>query len=128
MGISRFERSLKGRGNIQGLDHLLGDLEKIIKEFPNEVNKVTNTIGSSLKGHIVKLVPVDTGELRTSLVFRSTGNYEVTVGTTKEYAGHVNYGTRRRGGVYFLERGIQNFEDNDLEPLLEHCIKKVLKK
>lgn len=112
---------------IKGMSELLKDLDRIEREFPQEVNKVTNTIGNALRGHIIKVTPVDTGELRRSIVFSNTGKYEVTVGTTKKYAPYVNYGTKRQKGQYFLEKGIDEFKDESLEKTLDYCIKKVLK-
>lgn len=128
---------------IDGMKELLRDLDRIEKEFPKEANKLTNKVGNVLKGEVKAITPVDTGELRSSIVFRTTGTYEVTVGTSKEYAPHVNYGHKTMkgkgkkssrlnsvfavSGQYFLEKGIENFEKNNLKPLLEHCIEKVIK-
>lgn len=112
---------------IDGMKELLKGLDRIEKEFPKEANKLTNKVGDSLKGSIKAITPVDTGELEGSIAFKTTGTYEVTVGTPKEYAPYVNYGTKRQKGQYFLEKGIENFEKNNLKPLLEHCIEKVIK-
>ena len=59
--------------------------------------------------------PKDTGELIQSMSIEPVINGEGTVGYTKEYAPHVEYGHRTRGGGYvegqhFLQRNAEQQE------------------
>ncbi len=67
--------------------------------------------------------PVDTGELRLSL-----GHAGDTVGYTKDYAPHVEYGHRTRGGGYvqgqrFLQRNVKAQEPIFRQDLIDQLRK-----
>ena len=53
--------------------------------------------GEKIRGNAVLLCPVDTGELRNSIRVQRLAPGVVTVGTNKEYAIFVEYGTGTQG-------------------------------
>lgn len=55
--------------------------------------------GEKIRGNAVLLCPVDTGELRNSIRVQRLAPGVVTVGTNKEYAVFVEYGTGTQGDL-----------------------------
>lgn len=53
--------------------------------------------GEKVRGNAVLLCPVDTGELRNSIKVQPTAPLTVSVGTNKEYAIFVEFGTGTMG-------------------------------
>lgn len=53
--------------------------------------------GEKVRGNVVLLCPVDTGELRNSIKVQSTAPLTVSVGTNKEHAVFVEFGTGTQG-------------------------------
>lgn len=74
--------------------------------------------------------PVDTGELRQSAGIDVEGKGKAIVGYSKEYAPHVEYGHRTRGGGYvagqhYLQRNVEKEGPAYKKALLEN-LKRVL--
>lgn len=89
-----------------GVDALADELRRLSEvRFDAVVRKSMTQIYN--RGKAPGGTPVDTGELRLSL-----GQSGDEVGYTKEYAPHVEYGHRTRGGgfvkgQYFLKRNVE---------------------
>lgn len=67
--------------------------------------------------------PVDTGELRISLT--QTGD---TVGYTKDYAPHVEYGHRTRGGGYVQGQHFLKKNVDVQRPIFEEDLRRELRR
>lgn len=67
--------------------------------------------------------PVDTGELRISLT--QTGD---TVGYTKDYAPHVEYGHRTRGGGYVQGQHFLKKNVDAQRPIFEEDLRRELRR
>lgn len=67
--------------------------------------------------------PVDTGELRISLT--QTGD---TVGYTKDYAPHVEYGHRTRGGGYVQGQHFLKKNVDTQRPIFEEDLRRELRR
>lgn len=86
--------------NVKGIDSLM----KKLTELGGNANKVLETsIAKQTKlvqGEAKELCPVDTGDLRQSIVTDiKTGQSKVTgkISTNNEYASYVEFGTGRKG-------------------------------
>ncbi len=105
-GVERLEKKLKTLNALR---------------FDAVVKKNTTQLFNYMKsGH----TPVDTGELRQSLSHDGKG----TVGYTKEYAPHVEYGHRTVdggwvSGQYYLKNGVAHQRDIYRQDLID-AIKK----
>lgn len=77
------------------------ELMKKMRSLCNDSDKILRhgllKAGEKVRGRAVLLCPVDTGELRNSIKVRSTAPNVVTVGTNKEYAIFVEFGTGTMG-------------------------------
>lgn len=136
-------------GRVEGLDKFLKDLERMERDFPKESRKMMNSIGSVAKSKAQANVPVDTGELRLKMQFRTLSESEVVVFNNLNYAAHVEWGHKTRlgtggkssslynkkgertkrkiEGVFFLKKAINSTEEQ-LPELVGAMVKKVLKK
>lgn len=75
--------------------------------------------------------PLDTGELRQSMHV-SIGGEEAVVGYSKDYAPHVEFGHRTRGGSYvegqhYLQRNVEAERPKYMQ-LMKDNIRKVLRR
>ena len=111
---------------ISGIDNFIKNITEAQREFPKELQKLMERYGLKiLKGAKLK-TPVDTGQLRNNWTLEKDDLY-VKIFNNTEYAIHVEYGHRTRGGrsyiegVYMLkatyEKEIDNFSQ-DLQTLL----------
>lgn len=77
------------------------ELMKKMRSLCNDSDKILRQgllkAGEKVRGRAVLLCPVDTGELRNSIKVQSTAPNVVTVGTNKEYAIFVEFGTGTMG-------------------------------
>lgn len=62
-------------------------------------------VGALILSHARAYVPVDTGNLRDSLVYGVAGDV-LTVGTAVEYAPFVELGVMGRAGTHFLRNAV----------------------
>lgn len=114
-------------GRVEGLDKFLKDLERMERDFPKESRKMMNSIGSVAKSKAQANAPVITGELRSKMQFRAISENEVVIFNNLHYAGHVEWGTRKFKGRFFLKKAINSTEEQ-LPELVGAMVKKVLKK
>lgn len=117
---------------IKGMKNLLKDLEKIQNNFPKKSRIFLDSLGNRVKAKAKIKVPVDTGELRNSIKSETISENEVKVYTNKDYALHIEYGHRTRGGgfyegKYFLKKSVGEVKE-DLPELSKKFIKEVLEK
>ena len=74
-------------------------LDTVLEEFLNDV-------GSDWLEDTKANTPVDSGELRRSMTFegakKSAGGFEIAVSNNLDYAEHVEYGHRTRGGKGYV--------------------------
>ena len=84
-------------------------IRKGAKDYPGIVNDIAPQVleaGSAMvQADAILLAPVDTGNLRGSIVRRVLGNIAI-VGTNVDYAQHVEYGTRRSRAQPYLRPAI----------------------
>lgn len=83
--------------NLSGIDNLLDGLEKLGSgEVKRAVDEGTCKAARQMQSDAKLNVPVDSGELRNSIVVTKIPNgYDV--GTNKEYSEYVEFGTGQRG-------------------------------
>lgn len=97
-----------------GLDEMEKALSRMIEQtYPAEFSQMVGQIAYELQGQVKQKTPHDTGRLQDSWTvgpIRKAGDtYIIEVYTNVEYAAHVEYGHRTRGGggyvpgVYMME-------------------------
>lgn len=100
---------------LEGLDELLEKLNKIEEQKQIKINRFVAQEGEILKSLVVEKTPVDTGLLREGWKRSRVAQGRTEVFNNTEYANHVEYGHRTRGGNGFvkgrkmLHRGLLEF-------------------
>lgn len=121
--------------NIKGLDEALAQMENINSRIDAELTSTLNNEGIEWRDDVKANTPVDSGELRRSMVFEGvnkTGSgFEMSLTNNLAYAGHVEFGHRTRGGkgvvkgVYMMKKGTTRLEQrlpNKLEQAMERAL------
>ena len=88
---------------IDGLDNILDNLENISSKLDGAVQNGVAKGGKAIQAQCKAECPVDTGELRNSIVEETTGGggkYTSEIGPTVDYGIYVEMGT----GIYAGER------------------------
>lgn len=123
----------------------VGDLAKRLRKenFEAVMKKTADTVAAEAFGRIVKVTPVDTGQLRRSWTLqpavKTKGGYSATIGTSLFYSIYVEYGHRiMRNGKqigyappkYFLRDAMdafkpesQRFAQRAFEEALRHAVR-----
>ena len=86
----------------QGTEELNAKLKKIVQNFPREKNLFLMQTAENLMARAKKFSPVDTGKLRGSWSRSEPQGDSVEVFNNTEYAAHVEFGHRTRGGGGFV--------------------------
>lgn len=121
--------------NIKGLDEALAQMENINPRIDAELTSTLNNEGIEWRDDVKANTPVDSGELRRSMVFegvnRTGSGFEMSLTNNLSYAGHVEFGHRTRGGkgvvkgVYMMKKGTTRLEQrlpNKLENAMERAL------
>lgn len=112
---------------INGLDNLIKNINNIQSNFHRELQSLIEKHGGILLRNTKMKSPVDTGQLRRSWELEK-GDLYVKLMNRTEYAIHVEYGHRTRGGrnyvegVYMLKTSFEKTEKDftdDLEKLFK---------
>ncbi len=82
---------------VEGLDKLIKKLQQVRSDGDSVIERGLLKAGNKVRNKAVLLCPVDTGELRGSIQVEKTAPLTVAVGTNKEYAPYVEYGTGTQG-------------------------------
>ena len=82
---------------VDGLDKLIKKLREVRADADTVIEKGLLKAGNKVRNKAVLLCPVDTGELRGSIQVEKIAPLTVAVGTNKEYAPFVEYGTGTQG-------------------------------
>lgn len=99
---------------IRSINNVIDNVEDVVSE---EIQEAGKEILNMARG----LVPVDTGELKSSLKKEGTG-MEAIVGTDCEYAVYQEYGTRFQSGTPFLNPSFDNISDDIDEEIADEVI------
>ena len=75
------------------IKELIKKIQSISADSGKVLDRALLKGGESIRGNAVLLCPVDTGELRQSVRVQRLSPGVVIVGTNKEYAVYVEYGT-----------------------------------
>lgn len=86
----------------EGFDEFVAKLEKI-DSSGTKLNQFVSQEAENLIGHTKDNTPVDTGQLRNGWKRTQAAKGRVTVYNNTEYAAHVEYGHRTRGGKGFVK-------------------------
>lgn len=113
---------------VDGCEMLAAALKKVSEVRFHGAAKITaqNIYNRAVNGE----TPVDTGELRQSAGLDVEGDDRAVMGYSKDYAPHVEFGHRTRGGGYvpgqhYLQRNVEQ-EREAFKRLLADELKKVL--
>lgn len=115
--------------NVNGAEELASGLENLSQARFDAVAKITAQ-NIYNRGVAHGGTPFDTGELRQSMHL-SVGGKEAKVGYSKDYAPHVEFGHRTKGGGYvegqhYLQRNVEEERPRYMQ-LLKDNIRRVLK-
>lgn len=105
-------------------------LASAVKNLPEVSNRFLDMEAEALVTRTKRLTPVRTGHLRGKWHRHKAKNAKATVYNNVEYAGHVEYGHRTRGGGlvsgrYMLHKAMGEMNDNfeeDAEALFEELL------
>lgn len=92
--------------SIQGFDSLLNKLDSLGKNSTKVVAKAVGEITKKVQGDAKDLVPVDTGQLRNSIVTAVEEKEDTIIGivsTNSDNAAYVEFGTGQRGKASDIE-------------------------
>lgn len=123
--------------DISELENFKNELETYAKNIQPVIKETTRNAALLLYREIVKLTPVDTGNLRAAwtiegtVAFRNGNTYELTLSNNVTYGWYVNYGHRLKNGrwwegKHFVETSEQLVKD-EMFVLVQHSIEKYLK-
>jgi bacteriophage protein of unknown function (DUF646) len=94
------------RVEMEGFKEQAEKLGKIPDGLDSALEDFLNDVGSDWLSDTRVNTPVDSGELRRSMIFegakKSTGGFEIAVSNNLDYAEHVEYGHRTRGGKGYV--------------------------
>lgn len=79
------------------IQQMIAKMERIRSDSDTVLERGLLKAGERVRSRAVLLCPTDTGELRNSIRSQKTAPLTVTVGTNKEYAVFVEYGTGTQG-------------------------------
>ena len=82
---------------VEGLNELMKKLQQTRSDSNTVVERGLLRAGNKIRNKAVLLCPVDTGELRNSIQVEKTAPLTIAVGTNKEYAPYVEFGTGTQG-------------------------------
>lgn len=82
-------------------------MDKIIKNSPQDADKLLQDTATHIQGQAKQLAPVDTGWLRKNIVKGKDAN-GYYVNSNAEYSLWVEYGNRWWTGVSFFRHSIEN--------------------
>lgn len=94
--------------DIDGIQKLRAKMETLSRAMQTQVYNQLHSIGSDIKAEAMRLAPVRTGRLRSSIFSRVT-DWLLEVGATAPYARYVEFGTRFMAARRFLWRAVQQF-------------------
>ena len=83
--------------NVEGLDALIRRLRSLRTDSDAIIERGLLKAGNKVRNKAVMLCPVNNGELRNSIMVEKNAPLSVAVGTNKEYAPYVEYGTGTMG-------------------------------
>ena len=100
---------------IDGIESLRRKLSEIRSDSDIVLERGLLKAGEKIRGRAVMLCPVKTGELRNSIKAEKTAPLTVAVGTNKEYAPYVEYGTGTMGdpAVTHTDKDSWTYQDGD---------------
>lgn len=127
---------------IKGLDEALAQMENLNPKIEKELTHTLNHEGIEWRDDVRANTPVAKntkwhkgGTLRRSMTFegvQKTGSgFEMSLSNNTEYAGHVEFGHRTRGGkgvvkgVYMMKKGTIRLEErlpNKLEKAMQRAL------
>ena len=87
---------LRMQVNQMELKNVVGNVKKLEKGMAMRVGQAINLSALRIESSAKKNVPVDTGNLRSSIMTQKNSSYSRTVGTNSEYAPYVEFGTRSK--------------------------------
>ena len=82
--------------------------KQLIAKYRTKRDQALVVVGKQAVGFVKPLVPVDTGNLRASIISEPGETGHITIGTNVHYAPHVEFGTVKMGAQPFLRPGILN--------------------
>lgn len=83
--------------SVEGINELIAKMKTLRSNSGAVIERGLLRAGNRVRNRAVMLCPVKTGELRNSIRVEKTAPLTVTVGTNKEYAFMVEYGTGSEG-------------------------------
>lgn len=100
---------------IDGLDELTHRLRSVRRDSDTVILRGLLKAANKVRNKAVLRCPVNTGELRNSIQVEQTSALTVTVGTNKEYAPYVEYGTGTMGDptVPHTQKESWKYQDED---------------
>lgn len=111
---------------IKGLSSLQYKLKKLDPITHNAAAIGVSLAGMAVEGTAKNTVPVKTGELKGSIngrTQRTANGATATVGTNKEYASHVEFGTSRQAAQPYLQPSLQKNKDKARKIIINEIVK-----
>ena len=104
---------------IQGIDEVVRDFELIGEKGEAFAKKVIQQAGADCQKRAKQFCPVDTGNLKRSIVWGLADPFTALVVAGMEYAAYVEFGTRNMRPQPYMEYGFLWAENNLEERLKE---------
>ncbi|MGL4248754.1 MAG: HK97-gp10 family putative phage morphogenesis protein [Lactococcus garvieae] len=110
---------------VKGFNEFAKKIDKMSRDFPNEKRQMLEQMGELVITNIKQETPVVTGQLRQENKKIVLNDNAVTVYNNTEYARHVEFGTGRFEGRYYMKNGIENSKE-EIQALLEDTVRRVM--
>jgi len=107
---------------VQNIDKVIKNMDKYNDEIQDKIKQVLADGGMKIQTEAQSRAPVKTGRLRNSIETRTSGNMQVEVVATVEYAAFVEFGTRNQEAQPFLTPAFEL-----VAPRIERDIQEALK-
>lgn len=103
---------------------------EVLQALKDAVSKGLDEIGDRCVGHAQDLAPVDTGNMRASIIHEREGEYTEAIGPSNSaapykdvyYAKYVELGTHRQNPQPFLRPAAENYR-SEYETIMEQALK-----
>ena len=83
------------------------NLTRLIRAIPGAEDAVLDLVSEEIVEHAKRIVPVDTGYLRSTIGREKEGSSRYVVEATADYASYVEFGTRKMAAQPYLRPALE---------------------
>lgn len=100
---------------MQRVKVVYNNLPKIVKKLPEAVSAIVRKAAFDVEANAKAIVPVDTGTLKNSITSEFPTPTSAIIAPHTEYAGYVEYGTRKQRAQPYMRPAAEKVREAFLE-------------